>query len=115
MDKKVFAQIAILFLVLLAIPSFGRAQEDPCSQQGIIVRNATMVDLWYKEDGGECIIWTHEHLLTVRPGVSIDIFSDRDCQIPYCKDNPAYKNYKSVDSNGNCRVRMLPLCNLSDM
>jgi hypothetical protein len=104
-----------LIFILSAAPLFAVTEEDPCELQGIMVRNTTMLDLWYKKKGGECSIWIHEHLFTINTGDSIEIFSDLNCQTLYCKNNPAYKDYKSVDTNGNCRVRILPDCNISDM
>ncbi len=105
-----------LFVTTAAFaPSFVAADEDTCRETGIIVRNATMLNLWYKKDGGQCTIWIHEHLVTIKPEDSAEIFSGMDCTALYCKDNPTYKEYRSVDTNGNCRVKILPACSLSDM
>ncbi len=111
-----FCILTICFIfIIIGAPLLAAAQEDQCGGKGIMVRNATMIDLWYKKNGGECLIWTHEHLFTITPGESIDVFSDSNCQKFYCGNNPTYKDYKSVDANGNCRVKILPKCNLSDM
>jgi hypothetical protein len=104
-----------LIIILIAVPLLAATEEDPCREEDIMVRNATMIDLWYKKKSGECFIWTHEHLFTIKLGDSIDIFSDLNCRTFYCANNPNYKDYKSVDAIGNCRVKILPKCNLSDM
>jgi len=104
-----------LIIILIALPLLAATEEDRCREEGITVRNATMLDLWYKKNGGECFILPHEHLFTIKPEDRMDIFSDSDCQTFYCANNPNYKNYKSVDAAGNCRVKILPNCSLSDM
>jgi hypothetical protein len=104
-----------LILILLASPVLAETEEDLCREAGIIVRNATMLDLWYKKNGGQCSIWIHEHLFTIKPEDSINIFSDLNCQTAYCTNNPIYKDYKAVDVTGDCRVKILPNCTLSDM
>ena len=106
---------ALCAAVLFIAVSYGVADDDLCSTNGIVVRNATMLDLWYKKGGGACSIWTHEHRLTVKPRDTIKIYSDMDCKTLYCPENPSYKDYKSLDANGSCGVRILPSCNLSDM
>jgi len=80
-----------------------------------MVRNATMLDLWYKKNDGDCTIWIHEHLFTIKPEDTIKIFSNSNCQTLYCKSNPTYEDFKSIDANGDCRVKILPNCTLSDM
>ena len=105
----------VLSLILFAAFSFAQAEEDRCSEQGIIVRNATMLDLWYKKNGGECTIWIHNHIVRIKPKDMAEIFSDMVCKTHYCEANPTYKDLKSLDKNGNCGVRILPDCNLSDM
>jgi hypothetical protein len=104
-----------LIIILIALPLFAAAEEYQCREESITVRNATMLDLWYKKNGGACLMWAHEHLFTIKPEDIIDIFSDMNCQTFYCADNPNYKNYKSIDATENCRVKILPNCNFSDM
>ena len=87
----------------------------PCSEQGILVRNSTMLDLWYKRNGGACTIWIHEHIFTIQPNDVIEIFSDSVCQKLYCSENPTYSTYRSSDADDNCGVKILPGCNISDM
>jgi len=95
--------------------SYSAADDDPCTDSGIVARNATMLDLWYKKHDGACSIWIHEHLFTIKPNETVHIYSDMNCQTLYCPNNPTCKDYKSLDANGDCGVRILPDCNLSDM
>jgi hypothetical protein len=117
MVKNVFSRISAAFLIfiLFAAPVFAAQEEDPCEKEGITVRNATMLDLWFTRNGGECSIWIHEHLFIIKPGDRIDIYSDMNCKTLYCADSPTYERYKSADANGNCRINILPGCNVSDM
>jgi hypothetical protein len=105
--------IAIICLFYeVPVPAIAK---DRCSEEGIVVKNLTMLNLWYKKNSGNCTIWRNNHILRIRPKDSVDIFSDLACSKLYCEDNPTYKYYKSLDMNGNCGVRILPICNLSDM
>jgi len=105
-----------LFAAALSVgSSYVVANDDPCSENGIMLRNATMLDLWYKKNDGACSIWIHEHRFTIKPKDTVRIYSDMDCKTLYCPENPSYKDYRSLDANGNCGVRILPKCNLSDM
>jgi hypothetical protein len=109
--------IAIFFIVLIALyaaPLYAETA-DRCGEQGIIVRNSTMLDLWYKKNGGSCTIWIHEHIFVIQPKETIDIFSGSNCEKPYCSENPDYSAYRSADTNGNCGVKILPYCTISDM
>jgi len=116
MKRNTVILLFALFAAALSVePSYGTADDDPCSQSGIVVRNATMLDLWYKKGGGPCSIWTHEHRLIIKPKDMVRIYSDMECKTLYCSKNPTYKDYKSLDANGDCGVRILPDCDLSDM
>lgn len=117
MPKNIYYRVLTTSLIILVsvVPLLAAAEEDPCGKEGIMVRNATMLDLWYKKNGGECFIWIHEHLFSIKPGDRIDIFSDSNCKTLYCTDNPTYKSYKSIDASGDCRVKILPNCTLADM
>jgi hypothetical protein len=105
--------IAIVFL-FCATP-LSAVAKDPCGEEGIIVKNLTTINLWYKKNNGDCTIWRNNHIFRIRPEDSVEIFSDLACSKLYCGDNPTYEKYKSLDVNSNCAVRILPLCNLSDM
>jgi len=109
--------IAIFIILVIAFSAIPLSAEtgDSCSEQGIIVRNSTMLDLWYKRNGGPCTILIHEHIFVIQPKDTVEIFSDNVCERPYCSENPDYSAYRSVDTNGNCGVKILPGCNISDM
>lgn len=100
-----------LLLPQMTVPVMA---EDQCGEQGITVRNATMLDLWYKKNAGYCTIWIHEHLFTIKRGESVQIFSDLNCQTLYCSPTPTYKDYQSVDTNGDCFVDIFANCSTSD-
>jgi hypothetical protein len=106
---------SFLFLVLLAASSFAATKEDTCAAEGMIVKNMTMLDLWYERNGGKCTIWIHDHILMIKPDDTVDIFSDLTCETLYCEDNSAYEDYKSTDQDRDCGVKILPDCTLSDM
>jgi hypothetical protein len=116
MKKNFFVMIPFLVFIIMLVATLSvLAEEDPCREEGIVVKNLTMLDLWYKKNDSECTIWIHNHIIRIKPEDKADIFSDMICRTSYCKANPTYKGYKSLDKNRNCRVRILPRCNLSDM
>ena len=97
-----------------AVHSFAAGQ-DRCSGEGIVVKNMTMLDLWYRKNSADCTILKKNYMFRIGKGDTVEIFSDLTCSRLYCEENPGYEKYKSLDADGNCRVRILPLCNLSDM
>ena len=106
------------FLIAMALtlsPLLTLAGEDPCQESGIYIGNQTMLNLWYTRNGGECAIWSHDHLLIIKPEDKLIVFRDNICKTEYCPNNPTYKVYKLLDDNQNCRVRILPEYTLSDM
>jgi len=109
------------FLIsLLVIPAWSQSEEgitekDPCQESGIVVKNLDVKNLWYKKDDGACFLWKRNHIFTIKPGETVDIFSDLTCETFYCNENPKYQTYKSFDADNNCRVRILPGCAISDM
>jgi hypothetical protein len=110
-----FGTSLVLLLFTVFAASFSAEAKDSCAKQGIIVRNSTMLDLWYKKKGGACSIWIHEHILTIKPEDKIEIFSDLNCGKKYCDINPTYDDYKSADTDENCGVKIFPFCTISDM
>ncbi|MBE0426803.1 MAG: hypothetical protein IBX72_09170 [Nitrospirae bacterium] len=111
--------LKILFIILIVLSLFAGsslavAEEDPCREEGIVVKNLTLTSLWFKRDGGDCYIWQRNKIFVIRPQDNIEIFSDLTCETKYCNDL-TYKDYKSFDEDGNCRVRILTGCTLSDM
>ncbi len=115
MKNFLFISLTTLFLFLFSTLSLGfAADEGSCKDQGITVRNLSFKDIWYKRQGGSCIILKRNYSFTIKPEEEIRLFSDMVCETPYC---PActYSDYKSYDADGNCRVKILPENTLSDM
>jgi hypothetical protein len=115
MGRNSYIAIFIIMIIALYAMPLSAETADPCSEQGIIVRNSTMLDLWYKRNGGACTIWIYEHIFVIQPKDTIEIFSGSNCEKLYCNENPNYSDYRSFDTNGNCGVKILPNCNISDM
>jgi uncharacterized protein YcfL len=115
MKKLLFISLTALLLFLFSMmpPGFA-ADEDSCKDQEITVRNLSFKEIWYKRQGGSCIILKRNYSFTIKPEEEIRLFSDMVCETPYC---PActYLDYKSYDADGNCRVKILPENTLSDM
>lgn len=107
--------IMILCFAFLTTPLSAGQDADNCAKEGIIVKNLTMLNLWYKKNGGDCFIWTSNHVFFIKPGDVIEIFSDLVCKTLYCSRNPSYKEYKALDKDSDCAVRILPACNITDM
>lgn len=108
--------ILALFLLLLCarIPVVFAADEDPCKDQGITVKNLSFKEIWYQSRGGSCTILKRNYFFIIKPEEEIRLFSDMVCETPYC---PActYEDYRLYDLDHNCRVRILPGNILSDM
>lgn len=115
MKRYLFLFLTVLFLLLFcAMYTCFAKDEDPCKDQGIIVKNLSFKEIWYKPQGGSCIVLKRHKTFTIRPSEEIGLFSDNVCETPY---SPArtYKDYKSYDVNGNCGVKILPHNTLSEM
>ncbi len=110
--QKILSTLAVVALTF--IPLLALADEDTCRETGIHIGNQTM-DLWYTRNGGACTIFVTGHLITIKPKDKLIIYRDMICKTEYCSNNPTYNDYKFFDANQNCRVRILPECNLSDM
>ena len=110
-------QIFVFISVLaFAVTPLSAGQEtDSCAEKGIIVKNMTMLDLWYKKNSGDCFIWVHDQVFFMKPEDVIEIFSDLTCKTSYCGKGTTYKDFKSFDRNGDCLVRILPGCDITDM
>jgi len=106
---------ALMIIALTLFPVLASADEDPCREMGIYIGNQTMLDAWYTRDGGPCTLWSHVHILIIKPEDTLIIYREMTCKTEYCTKNPTYDIYKSFDANQNCRVRILPDCTLSDM
>ena len=112
-----FQGVLFLFIVFMAtlFPLWSVADEDPCGETGMYIGNQTTIDLWYTRSGGPCTFWAHDHILILKPGETLLIYQDMTCETAYCSKEPTYDDYKLLDANHNCRVRILPDCTLSDM
>jgi hypothetical protein len=106
---------ALMVIALTLFPLLASADEDPCREMGIYIGNQTMLNVWYTRNGGPCTICQDGHILILKPEDTLIIYRDMICKTDYCPKNPTYDVYKSFDANQNCRVRILPNCNLSDM
>jgi len=116
MSRNLYLSIIIGFLISTIFTApLSAAAADPCAAEGIIVKNMTMLDLWYKKDNGDCFMWRRNHIFRITSEDRIKIFSNLTCETLYCRRNPTYGDYKFIDGDGNCAVRILPDCNLSDM
>ena len=111
--QKILSTLAVIALTL--IPLLALADEDTCREMGIYIGNQTMLNVWYTRNGGPCTIWVEGHILIIKPEDTLIIYRDMICKTEYCSKNPTYDVYKSLDANQNCRVRILPECNVSDM
>ena len=105
---------AFMVIVLILFPLWASADEDPCRETGIYIGNQAM-DLWYSRNSGACTEFPGRHLIIIKPEDTLIIYRDMICKTEYCPKNPTYNDYKFLDANQNCRVRILPDCNVSDM
>ena len=111
-----YGTVPVLIVIALTLfPVLASADEDPCREKGIYIGNQTVLNVWYKRDGGTCTIWHRNHILVMKPEETLIIYRDLACETGYCSNNPNYDAYKSVDADQDCRVKILPDCKLSDM
>jgi hypothetical protein len=101
--------------ILFTSSSFGELKEDLCKEPGISTKNMTFVNLWYKRNGGDCTIRPRNRSMVTKPGDIVDVFSDLTCKNKSCSDAYIYEDLRPFDKDGNCRLRMLNTCKLSDM
>ena len=111
--QKILSTFVVIALTL--IPQLALADEDTCRETGIYIGNQSMINLWYTRNGGPCTLFTTGHLIIMKPENTLIIYRDMICKTEYCSNNPTYHDYKFLDANQNCRVRILPECNVSDM
>lgn len=111
-------QLILFFFIVFSVTLFPRlsaADQDPCGEMGMYIGNHTTLDLWYTRDNGPCTFWAHDHILMLKSGERLVIYRDMTCEAAYCPKASTYDDYKSLDADHNCRVRILPDCTLSDM
>ncbi|HAM50740.1 MAG TPA: hypothetical protein DCP92_08630, partial [Nitrospiraceae bacterium] len=65
--SKVILLVALCAAALVLEAFSVVADDEPCTESGIIVSNGTMLDLWYKKNNGACSFWIHEHVFTIKP------------------------------------------------
>ena len=106
---------ALMVIALTLFPLLASADEDPCRETGIYILNQTQLDSWFTRDEGPCTFWAHHYLLTVKPEDALIIYKDMGCKTEYYSNNPTYDDYKSIDANQDCRVRILLDRTLSDL
>jgi hypothetical protein len=94
--------------------SGSSADEDPCKDKGIMVRNLSFKEIWYIRKGGSCTNLKRNYSFTIKPEEEIRLFTDMVCETPYCPDC-RYSDFKLYDANRDCRVKLLPENTLSDM
>jgi hypothetical protein len=114
--KQFFFMSLIMFFFFLGftnIPCFA-ADEDPCKDQGITVKNLSFKEIWYKRQDGTCNTLKRNYFFSIKPEEVIRLFSDMACETLYCSACK-YSDYKSYDADGDCRVKILPGSALSDM
>jgi hypothetical protein len=69
----------IIFFISVVIsmtlyPLLSTADEDPCRETGMYIRNGTTHDMWYRLDDSQCTLWRHEHILILKPGETLFFF-----------------------------------------
>ncbi len=116
--KRLLFQIILPLITVITmtlLPLLSAADEDTCGETGMYIGNQTTIDLWYTLNGAPCTFWAHDHILILKPTETLLIYRDTTCETPYCSKNPTYDDYKSLDADQNCRVKILPDCILADM
>jgi len=113
--KKILLLSALIMIGMALFPFRVMAGEASCLESGMTVSNQTMRDLWVTGNGGRCFLWKNHHLFKLNPGATVVIYRDMNCQTEYCPMSITFDNLILIDLDQNCRVRILPDCNLSDM
>jgi len=106
---------AFMAIALTLFPLLASADEDPCGKAGIYILNQTQLRSWFTRNEGPCTFWPDHYLLTIKPEDALIIYRDIECKTEYLSNNPTYDDYKSVDANQDCRVRILLDRSLSDL
>jgi len=108
--------IILFFLVALSLKISSAAETgDPCRGKAMMLKNLAQVHLWYSINDVGCEFWNNNHIIKINPGERLEIFSDKFCEKKYCADYFGHGDLRSLDRNRNCRVKILPDCNLLDM
>jgi hypothetical protein len=107
--------VSFCIILVLAFPLSAETDKAACAQEEIVVKNLTLIDLKYKKGGGNCTALKRAYQFVMKPEETVEIFSDLICEKPYCSTSFSYQDLRYADTDGNCRVRILPNCTLSDM
>jgi len=131
--KNILLLSAVIMIGAALLPFRVTAGEGSCLESGMTISNQTMRDLWVrgsgeirtnsgtmrdvwgKVSGERCFLWRNHRLLELKPGVTAVIYRDMNCQTEYCPMSITVDSLMLLDLDQNCRVRVLPDCNLSDM
>lgn len=113
--QKCSLSLLVVMICFVSVTAVSLADDtDPCKEQGITVKNLSLKEMWYKQKGGACTILKRNYFFVIKPEQEISLFSDLICETPYCLARK-YTDYRSYDTDGNCRVRILSGNTLSDM
>jgi hypothetical protein len=115
LSRKEFLCFLAFLSVVFLFTGNSEAEEDLCLDVGVVVRNITTIDLWYKKNGGDCVKWKQNKIFLIRTDEKLTLFSDLICETKYCDDDLNYDSYRSFDSDNDCRVKILTGCSISDM
>lgn len=106
--------LAFFFLLSSFLSVCIAADGDLCAGQGVTVRNLSLDDLWLMREGSDCVMLKRNYSFVLQPATSAGVFSDMLCTKQFCP-LLGYRDYRSYDADGNCRVKILPGCALADM
>jgi hypothetical protein len=114
MFRKILLTTVFFLLVMVsAKAASAAAEEDNCRNKVMYVSNQVAVNLWVKRDRGDCFLLKKHKIFKVFPRKTLHIYSDSTCRTEYCT-SLRHEDFKSFDQNGDCRVRILTGCTLSD-
>ena len=105
----------VIALALTLFPLLASGDEDPCRETGIRILNMTQLGSWVRRNEGPCTRWKQHYLMPLKPEDVLIIYADSECKKEYYSNNPTYNDYKSVDANQDCRVKILPDRTVNDL
>jgi hypothetical protein len=116
MSGKLLLTTVFFFLLVMVSTQVApaSAEEGNCKENKMYVSNQVTVNLWYKRDGDDCSLLNKHNIFMISPGEVIQIYSDSTCKTEYCS-SLKHDDFRSFDRDGDCRVRILTGCLLSDM
>jgi hypothetical protein len=87
LSRKEFLCFLAFLSVVFLFTGKSEAEEDLCLDVGVVVRNITTIDLWYKKNGGDCVKWKQNKIFLIRTDEKLTLFSDLICETKYCDDD----------------------------